>query len=511
MPISHQEGSPYEDPSSLKVLSPHYLPSTNRIRSLDILKGVAVLLGLLVTIYAWGGFSDGMQNSLIAKPSGIAYRIYATISLLLEGKMRGLISLAFGAGIILFFIRPHLGTTLAGNDLYVRRNMWLILFGIVNAILFLWPMDIVFHLGIMGLMLFPFPRMAARWVLFSAIFVIAVNTGKYYWNYHDDVQAYSKFLVADSLDKKFRNADSVRKAKDSVDLVQMFPLASDSLSRKKEAARRDSIARKAGDTLTHKQAGEKQTWEGIAKKYKWEKKDDSARVRALQERSWASIYDKQLSHIQGQQAPWFYRMGIWEFGGIMLLGMWLFKTGFFTGRFRGKQHLMIALVCIALGLLCGWYRLYFNNAAILDYTRYVQNRPLPFTMLWPLERAFMVTGYASLVMFLVSLSRMNWLLNILNDVGRMALSNYFLQSVFCAIIFYGFGMGYYGRMGQDMLYFLAIEMIIVQIVFSTVWMKFFYHGPLEWVLRCLVIRKWVPNRRKPDGEQAKQDEGLLIV
>jgi uncharacterized protein len=511
MAVSHQEASPYGDTSSLKVFSPHYQPTTHRIRSLDILKGIAVLLGLFVAIYTWGGFSEGMQSSLIGKPSGTGYRLFSTISLLLEGKMRAMISLVFGAGIILFFIRPHVGSSLSVNDLYVRRNMWLILFGIVNAILFLWPMDIVFHLGIMGLLLFPFPRLSARWLLICALLVMAINAGKMYWYYHDDLQAYQKFVVADSLDKKFNKADSIRKKADSVAIAKLFPLGKDSAARQKEATKRDSLARRKGDTLTHKQAQDKQAWEGVAGKYKWERKNDSAQIKALQKRSWVSIYDHQLNKIQGRQAAWFYRTGVWEFAGIMLFGMWLFKIGFLTGRFKRSTYLWIALVCIGTGLLCGWYRLYFHNAVILDYTKYLKTHGLPFTVLWPYERALMVTGYASLLMFLLSWARVGWLMTLLGDVGRMALSNYFLQSILCSIIFYGFGMGYYARAGQYMLYFLVLEMIIVQIVFTTVWIRYFYHGPMEWLLRCLVTRSWVPNRRRPEGEGVDQEENLLIV
>lgn len=488
------EASQPVDAPSIQAFSPSYEPSPSRIQSLDVLKGIAVTAGLLVSIYYWGGFSDGMQFNLIGNPTGLRYRIFAAISLLLHSKMTALISLAFGAGIVLFLVRPHVGSSISNNDLYVRRHMWLILFGIFNAIILMWQMDILFHLGIMGLLLFPFPRMNTKWLLVTALVVLSFNSGKLYWNYHDDTKAYSKFVVADSLAKKFGVKDSIVKRTDSIAKLALAP--ADSAGKKAIDTKRDSLRKKAGDTLTKKQQEEKQAWEGTAKKFKWEKKNDTTKQKALQVVSYSKIWDTQLRETQGREAAWFYRMGVWELGSIMLLGMFLFKLGFFTGRFTANQYVLAGLVGVGLGLLCGWYRLYFLNAAILDYTKYVQKYAVPHTILWPLERAFMVTGYASLVMFLIRKGMLSGLLGMFSDIGRMALSNYLLQSVICSIVFYGYGMGYFGRIGQFGLYFLVVEIFIVQLVFTTFWLRFFYMGPAEWLLNSLTHKKRVPFRRK---------------
>jgi uncharacterized protein len=498
MASSLLEASQPVEASAIQAFSPNYKPGPSRIQPLDILKGIAVTAGLLVSIYYWGGFSEGMQNSLIGHPTGLRYRVFAAISLLLQSKMTALISLAFGAGIVLFLVRPHVGSGISNNDLYVRRSMWLILFGIFNAVILLWPMDILFHLGIMGLLLFPFPRMATKWVLVTALVVLAINSGKIYWNYHDDTKAYSKFVVADGLAKKYAVKDSIQKRKDSIAKLSLPP--ADSIGRKAIDAKTDSLRKKAGDTLTKKQQEEKQSWEGTAKKFKWEKKNDSSKIKALQKVSYSKIWDSQLRETQGREAAWFYRMGVWELGSIMLLGMWLFKLGFFTGRFTANQYLLVGLLGVGLGLLCGWYRFYFHNAAILDYTKYVQKFAVPYTIFWPLERAFMVTGYASLVMFLIKRSVLTGLLGVFSDIGRMALSNYLLQSVICSIIFYGYGMGYYARIGQFGLYFLVVEIFIVHIVFSIFWLRYFYMGPAEWLLKSLTHKKKLPFRRKEHTE-----------
>jgi uncharacterized protein len=76
----------------------------------------------------------------------------------------------------------------------------------------------------------------------------------------------------------------------------------------------------------------------------------------------------------------------------------------------------------------------------------------------------------------------------------MALTIYLLQSILCVIFFTGFGMGYFGKLQQWQLYFFAAEVALVNIVFSVFWLRYFYHGPAEWLWRCLIYKKWLPNR-----------------
>jgi uncharacterized protein len=472
------------------------------------------MAGLLVSILYWGGFSLGMQHALTEFPGGVRYRTYSAFSLLLEGKMMGLVSLSFGAGIILFFVRPHLGSGLSNSDLYVRRNMWLILFGLVNAFVFLWPQDILFHLGVMGLLLFPFPRMKAKWLLASALLVLLISSGKYYWNYNDDTSAYSKFVVADSISKKYHVRDSIQKRNDSIAGlaakgkdstlagVAKGSAATASVVMEKDSTKsasavriKDSTAKKSADTLTRKQKKQIEEWEGIAKKYKWEKKNDSGKIKALQEVSYIKNWETQIGPAKQREAQWLYTIGVWELASIMLLGMWLFKIGFFSGKFNGNQYLVAALTGIGIGMLCGWYRLHFLTLSIDDYTKYVQQHLLPHTLLKPLEIACMVLGYASLLMYFISRDWLKALRSFFAETGKMALSHYLLQSIVLSILFYGYGMGYYARIGQPGLYLLVFEVWIIHILFTVFWTKYYYMGPAEWLLKSLIHRKRVPIKR----------------
>lgn len=515
------EVSKHVGPSTLHAFSPGYEPDFSRIAVIDVFKGVAVMAGLFVTILYWGGFSQAMQFSLTDFPGGIRYRSYAAISLLLEGKMMGLVSLAFGAGIILFFVRPHLGSGLSNNDLYVRRNMWLILFGLVNAFIFLWPLDILFHLGVMGLLLFPFPRMKAKWLLASVLLVLVINSGKYYWNYTDDTKAYSKYVVADSLAKKYHIRDSIQQRNDSI--AGRFAKGKDSILKAAHltkgnstkagslSAKNDSTAKKTIDTLTRKQKKQMEEWEGIAKRYTWEKKKDSAKIKALQEVSYIKNWEYIIVPAKQSEARWLYTIGVWELASIMLLGMWLFKIGFFFGRFNSSQYLVAALAGIAIGMLCGWYRLHCLTLIVDDYTKYVQQQLLPHTILKPLEIACTVLGYASLFMYLMSSGRLKGLCSFFAKTGRMALSHYLLQSLLLSVFFYGYGMAYYARIGQPGLYLVVFEIWIIHIVFTVFWTKFYYLGPAEWLLKSLIHRKWMPIKRIAEAGNEKALQTPSIV
>jgi uncharacterized protein len=79
--------------------------SSLRIESLDVLRGIAVLGALLVSIWVFGGFSTQQQNHLLLQSKGGNYRLFGAIDLLFNGKMRAMIALVFGAAIILFFTK----------------------------------------------------------------------------------------------------------------------------------------------------------------------------------------------------------------------------------------------------------------------------------------------------------------------------------------------------------------------------------------------------------------------
>jgi uncharacterized protein len=80
----------------------------------------------------------------------------------------------------------------------------------------------------------------------------------------------------------------------------------------------------------------------------------------------------------------------------------------------------------------------------------------------------------------------------LSYVGRMALTNYLLQTVICTTLFYGYGFGLYGRVGPATGLLLAVTIYAIQIPLSAWWLKRYRFGPAEWLWRSLTY-----GRRQP--------------
>jgi uncharacterized protein len=80
-------------------------------------------------------------------------------------------------------------------------------------------------------------------------------------------------------------------------------------------------------------------------------------------------------------------------------------------------------------------------------------------------------------------------------VGRMALTNYLLQTLIAIILFYGVGLGIGPRFGLigTLPFFVAI--FIIQVALSRWWLARFYFGPVEWMWRCLSYGSLIPMRK----------------
>ena len=438
-----------------------------RVFSLDVLRGIALLGALFVSIWIFGGFSTNQQETLLLQSKGLGYRFFGAAELLLSGKMGALIAMVFGASMLLFLTRDHIGP-LSTADLFIRRQMWLAGFGLVNAVIFLWTNDLLFHLGIMGILLFPIFRLSARTLLVAALVITLIYSGRYFWNYADDKTAYSKYLAVTAFEKK-AEADSVQKAQAG------------------------TVVKK--DSLNFQQKTDKQAWEGIIASKKPDLKKDAAAVSAMRAMNYGKVWNYQLPTLQAREAMWTYEFGIWDLGSMILLGMALFKLGFFNGRFSPGTYSLVGMSGIAAGLLLGWLRLHEQQLALQDYIKFLGNHALPFNIFFPFERLLMSLGYAGMVMLLLQSRFLQRIWRGLAAAGKMALTNYLVQSIFLTLYFNGYGMGFYGRLNQFELYFLAAEVCLVQIVFSIFWLQYYHYGPAEWLLRRLAYGKGFRNRK----------------
>jgi uncharacterized protein len=287
------------------------------------------------------------------------------------------------------------------------------------------------------------------------------------------------------VEEKFKNDSTERHRNDSI-----AGMPKDSI------LVRDSIAKKK-DTLTKKQQQEKNAWEGIKKNVKYDstKAGEKAENKAMRS-GYGKMWNHLLTRSQNKEAMWLYRTGIWDIGSLMLLGMALFGFGFFSSGFSKSKYLLLGLAAVIAGLFLAWYRLEFTHSKILDYEKYIGKNIIPPNQFFPVERLLMAFGYACLILWFIRINILPWFWNALGAVGRMAFTNYFMQTIICTLFFYGYGFGYFGRLSQLQLYFMVAEIWLVQTVFSVLWLRFYHYGPVEWLWRWLIYRKRFPNKKK---------------
>lgn len=79
-------------------------------------------------------------------------------------------------------------------------------------------------------------------------------------------------------------------------------------------------------------------------------------------------------------------------------------------------------------------------------------------------------------------------------MGRMALTNYLTQSVVLGFIFYGYGLGLFGRIGPAPAALIGVGLYVAQLFFSGFWFLHYRFGPVEWLWRSLTYGRWQPMR-----------------
>lgn len=172
----------------------------------------------------------------------------------------------------------------------------------------------------------------------------------------------------------------------------------------------------------------------------------------------------------------------WQLAGMMLMGAALMRTGWLKGEFSLRHYRRTGAGLVLLGVIINLPAVMMQWHLQWDY------RWCAFLLQVPRELSapFQTIGYAALIYgFWPQLSRL-WIVSAVVCVGRMALSNYILQTLICTTLFYRFGL----FMKFDRLTLLAfvIPVWIVNVVFSVVWLRFFRQGPLEWAWRQLTAR-----------------------
>jgi uncharacterized protein len=213
---------------------------------------------------------------------------------------------------------------------------------------------------------------------------------------------------------------------------------------------------------------------------------------AVHRAGWLGEEKERATENLGNQIQGNIFLAFWRAYGLMLVGMGLFKLGVFSAKLPARMYVWF----IAAGLLVG--------IPIIAFGVHQE-----FAHHWDLRQAFFLdfqyNYWASLLVCLfwiglvMLVCQKGWLTGArrrLGAVGRMAFTNYLTHTFVCTFLFYGWGLGLYGRISRTEQFGIVLAIWAAQLIISPWWLDRFRFGPFEWIWRSLTYWKPQPMRRQ---------------
>ncbi len=399
--------------------------STDRIVTLDVVRGVAVMGILTMNIAAFAlpfpGYANPAAVAGGASSADIASWLFNF--LVFDGKMRGLFSILFGASTLLV-IEQAAASGRGGARTHYARMIVLLLFGFAHFY-FLWFGDILALYALCGMVLYWMRNLSVRKM-------IAVGA--------------SLMLVS----------------------MLFFTLIGGAAL----LSSRPGIPQEASPGLAEAAAEVERT------------SGASSPMIASETALYRSNYPAILHH-RAVERRWEPLVSFFTFGfetlGLMLFGMALFRSGFLTGSWDNRRYRRWAITCAAIALpplaaLAAWQAA-GGFAAGTVFLSFIAFSP-PFDTL-------MAIAWAALVIMWVKSGPMPALKQRVAATGRMAFTNYLMTSLVMSTLFYGYGFGLFGQLSRVELWIPVLCMWTGMLAWSKPWLERFRYGPLEWLWRSL--------------------------
>jgi uncharacterized protein len=216
----------------------------------------------------------------------------------------------------------------------------------------------------------------------------------------------------------------------------------------------------------------------------WRPADSAVRAEVEAYRSgWLAQMDHRVESSFYRQTSGYLAATGWRTAGLMLYGMALFETGVITNERSARFYRRLVAVGGTVGLaliLAGVYYIEANDWAAsvsLFWTQFNYWGSVP-----------LAGAYLGLVMLWSKWRPDGTVTRWLAAVGRTAFSNYILQTVLATSIFYGHGLGLFGRVSRVDALGVVVAIWAVQVPLSVLWLRYFRYGPLEWLWRALTYR-----------------------
>ena len=417
----------------------------DRINSMDIIRGVSVCGILLMNITGLGlykAYDDPTNNG---GATGWDLNVWWINSMFFEGTMRGMFSMLFGAGILLFTSRSAQNNSLT-TDLFFRRLMWMVLFGIIHCYLLLWDGEILYCYGIVGMFAFSFRHLAPRQLIVGTIVFLSLAT---LWNVKDYFQNKNSYETAAAAIEKKSSGENLDKIET------------------------DAIAK----------------WEDVVNERKPSPEKIQEEISAMH-KGYLSIVKHKEPVNQFAQTIFLYRYNVFDTLAMMLFGMAFLKLGILRAEKSNRFYWLMALIGYAIGLTVNYYEtnlLISNQFSILSIDQSY--------LTYNLGRVANTCGHVAIIMLFIKSALLPFLQHAFASVGQMAFTNYIMQSLICNFIFLGYGLAMYGELQRHELYYVVFGVWLFQLIISPIWLRYFRFGPLEWVWRSLTYWEKQPFKR----------------
>lgn len=416
-----------------------------RIDVLDMMRGFAILGIFFMNI----PFQAASTYALFADIRLLGWTAadqasWATIQILFEGTQRCLLEFLFGAGMMVIATKAMTPDgPVAIADLYMRRTMWLLVFGAVDIFLVLWVGDILSIYAVAGLFLFPFRTLGPR-VLLGLGLSFALVTA-----------------VGGAIEYSSRAS-----------LVGQVAIAQQHKATNTRLTKADSTA------LTE--------WQKKLDRFKLSKEDAKKIAEEKKAHQGGALAYAQLMWGQWVEFFWlggFFWLTVVEAFCAMLIGVAMWKWGIIQGQRSALFYLILAGLAYGFGITARW----MGAQEIMAFS------PQPKTIWITAEFARLAVGVGHLALFnLLVKSRIGWLvLSPFRAAGRTAFSLYYIEQIIgLHILFSPYGMNLWGRFGWAEMTAIAATMFVGLLVVANIWVRYFAMGPLEWLWRSLSYLKW---------------------
>jgi len=411
------------------------LKATDRILYLDILRGLAILFIFLANITYLSG-TTFYSDELAASfaTAKLDHALDIFFFTLIDGKFYSIFSILFGIGFVVQY-NNVMRSKRNFVPFFTRRMLGLLLIGGFHLV-FVWPGDILTLYALLGLVLILFRNFNNKRLLRWAAVLLLLPV------LHWCAMYFTEYFYP------FALFQSVSEHAATLGLVTPETLGTD-------RPRFSPAANIAGTDFS--------TW------------------------------------IQMQVKLPFLRLGgilmegrIFKVLALFLIGIWAGRQILNKNILENKTFLKkIVIWGIGIGFPINVLR------AVVKYGDHDSGALWSFFyhLFYALSVVPMACGYAAGIALLVMAKPQ--LLEWLAPVGRTALSNYLFQSFIAIGIFYGIGLGLTGHFGFSIVVGIALLIFAWQVLFSTVWLRYFRFGPMEWIWRQMTYGKWIDIRHSP--------------